>query len=88
MYRIVFTKDAQKGLILLQQNAPMAIKKLNALLQELREHPETGNGQVERLKHYKEETWSRRINREHRLVYRIHEEEVEILVLSVYGHYK
>ncbi|WP_229123623.1 type II toxin-antitoxin system YoeB family toxin [Bacteroides cellulosilyticus] len=40
------------------------------------------------LKHYKEETWSRRINDEHRLVYRIKEDVVIVLVLSVYGHYK
>ena len=54
---------------------------------ELQEHPRTGTGQVEPLKYYKEETWSRRINREHRLVYRIHDDIVEVLVLSTYGHY-
>ncbi|MDR0892617.1 MAG: Txe/YoeB family addiction module toxin [Mediterranea sp.] len=87
MYRIVFTKDAQKGLIKLQKKAPAAIKKLNVLLRELEEHPKTGSGQIEQLKHYDEETWSRRINREHRLVYRIYDNVVEVLVLSVYGHY-
>ena len=87
MYRIVFTEDAQKDLKLLQKKAPQAIKKLKALLVELQEHPRTGTGQVELLKYYKEETWSRRINQEHRLVYRIHEDIVEVLVLSTYGHY-
>ena len=75
MYRIVFTEDAQKDL------------QMKSLLAELQEHPRTGTGQVELLKHYKEETWSRRINKEHRLVYRIHEDIVEVLVLSAYGHY-
>lgn len=65
----------------------MAIKKLNALLEEIKEHPTTGTGQVEVLKHYKEETWSRRINKEHRLVYRVYEERVEVLIISAYGHY-
>ena len=55
---------------------------------ELRQHPSTGTGQVEMLKHYKEETWSRRINDEHRLVYRIKDDMVVVLILSVYGHYK
>jgi toxin YoeB len=87
MYRIVFTEDAQKDLLMLQKRAPQAIKKLKSLLAELQEHPRTGTGQVELLKHYKEETWSRRINKEHRLVYRIHEDIVEVLVLSAYGHY-
>ena len=54
---------------------------------ELQEHPRTGTGQIEQLKYYEEETWSRRINKEHRLVYRIYDDIVEVLVLSTYGHY-
>lgn len=88
MYQLVFTKDAQKQLVILAKKAPNAIKKLEVLLQELREHPRTGTGQVEQLKHFDKETWSRRITREHRLTYRIHDDVVEVLVLSVYGHYK
>ncbi len=88
MYQLVFTKDAQKQLVILAKKAPNAIKKLETLLQELREHPRTGTGQVEQLKHFDKETWSRRITREHRLTYRIHDDVVEVLVLSVYGHYK
>lgn len=72
---------------LLQKNAPQAIKKLKKLLDELQIHPRTGTGKVEQLKHYAEETWSRRINKEHRLVYRIYDDVVEVLVLSTYGHY-
>ena len=87
MYRIVFTEDAQQDLLKLQKKAPQAIKKLKSLLVELQEHPRTGTGQVEQLKYYKEETWSRRINKEHRLVYRIYDDIVEVLVLSTYGHY-
>ena len=88
MYRLVFTDDARKGLLALYKKAPNTIKKLNALLQEIKMHPTTGTGQIERLKHYKKATWSRRINHEHRLVYRIHEELIEVLVISVYGHYE
>ena len=87
MYRLVFTEDAQKDLRLLQKKSPQAIKKLKVLLEELQNHPRTGPGQIEQLKHYAEETWSRRINKEHRLVYRIYDDIVEVLVLSTYGHY-
>lgn len=55
---------------------------------ELRQHPDTGTGQIEELKHYKEETWSRRLNDEHRLVYRIKDNVVVVLILSIYWHYK
>ena len=69
MYSIKFTLEAQKQLAVLAKKAPSAMKKLAKLLEELQEHPRTGTGQVEQLKHYQEETWSRRITREHRLVY-------------------
>ena len=72
----------------LQHHNPQAIKKLYRLIDELREHPRTGTGQVEQLKHFANETWSRRINREHRLVYEIHDEQVLVLVISSFGHYK
>lgn len=83
----MFTEDARKDLLQLQKKAPKAIKKLTSLIEELQEHPRTGTGQVEQLKHFAEETWSRRINKEHRLVYRIYDDVVEVLVLSTYGHY-
>lgn len=87
MYRIIFTEEAQKDLQMLQRKAPHTLKKLKSLLIELQEHPRIGTGQIEQLKYYEEETWSRRINKEHRLVYRIYDDVVEVLVLSTYGHY-
>ena len=87
MYKIVFSDDARKGLVLLQKKYPIAVKKLRSLLKEICEDPRSGTGQAERLKYYQEETWSRRITREHRIVYRINEDVVEVLVLSVFGHY-
>lgn len=88
-YELEFTQQALDDIERHRKsgNKPL-LKKLNNLLLELKEHPETGTGQVEKLKHYEEETWSRRINDEHRLVYRIKEDVVIVLVLSVYGHYK
>lgn len=87
MYEVEFTEDARRDILLLQRTAPQAIKKLYKLIDELHEHPRTGTGQVEQLKHYKNETWSRRITREHRLVYEIHEDLILVLVVSSYGHY-
>ncbi len=87
MYKIVYTKEAQEDLLELQKKVPSAIPKLRKLMVELAEHPRTGTGQCEMLRHYSEETWSRRINREHRLVYRVKDDVVEVLVLSAFGHY-
>jgi toxin YoeB len=87
MYIVRFNADAEKDLKLLSNKAPQALGKLAKLLDELKEHPRSGTGQCEQLKHYKEETWSRRITREHRLVYRIYDDIVEVLVISAFGHY-
>ena len=51
------------------------------------EHPLTGTGQIEQLRHCDSYTYSRRISKKHRLVYRVYEEFVEVLILSSYGHY-
>lgn len=87
MYVIEFTAQAQKDVVALQKHNPQLIKKLAKLLDELREHPRTGTGQVEQLRYFEKETWSRRLNREHRLVYEIHENEILVLIVSAYGHY-
>mgnify|MGYP006338392395 FL=1 len=87
MYLIEFTLQAQQDVITLQKHSPRLIKKLAKLLDELREHPRSGTGQIEQLKYFENETWSRRLNKEHRLVYEIHDNEVLVLVVSAYGHY-
>jgi toxin YoeB len=51
------------------------------------QHPTTGTGHPEPLKGKPEGRWSRRITDKHRLVYRIYEDTVVVLVLSAYGHY-
>lgn len=88
MYTIVFTEDAKKDLKELNKKAPQAVSKLSKLLDEVREHPRTGTGQVEQLKGYDGSVYSRRITKEHRLVYKIFDEVVEVLVLSTFGHYR
>jgi len=66
-------------------NRPI-LKKLHVLLEEMAEHPLTGTGKPEPLKHNLLGTWSRRINKEHRLVYEIENDTVNIL--SAKGHYE
>ena len=77
----------RKTLLALKKNDQNLFRKASKLLLELSEHPRTGTGQIERLKYYQEETWLRRISKEQRLVYRINEAFVEVLLLSAYGHY-
>ena len=63
------------------------LKKIEKLLNELMEHPTTGTGQPEMLKHDLTGLYSRRINKKHRLVYSINEEVITVHVLSAWAHY-
>jgi toxin YoeB len=56
------------------------------LLEEISEHPFTGTGKPELLKYELAGLWSRRINREHRLVYQVTDTTV-IFILAAKGHY-
>ncbi len=62
--------------------------KIEKLFDELRENPTEGTGKPEKLKYYTIPTWSRRITDKHRLVYRVEQNKVIVLVLSIWGHYK
>jgi toxin YoeB len=61
------------------------LTKILTLLEELKEHPFTGTGKPEPLKHQLKGYWSRRINKEHRLVYEAKNQA--IIIHSAYGHY-
>ena len=70
----------------LKRHEPQAYKKLLTLLVELQEHPLTGTGQVEPLKGNLAGYWSRRISRRHRLIYRVEEVCVQVIVVNTYDH--
>lgn len=63
------------------------IKKIEKILIELENHPETGEGQPERLRYNLQGLWSRRINHTDRMVYSILNDIVKVEVLSAMGHY-
>ena len=61
-----------------RQNRAMT-DKINRLIEECRRHPFEGTGKPEPLKGDYSGWWSRRIDREHRLVYRV---EGDILLIA------
>lgn len=64
-----------------------SIKKIDEILDELEIHPYSGTGKPEALKHELSGKWSRRINKKDRIIYTVHDRVVEVVVLSVMGHY-
>ena len=58
---------------------PKMVLKIIGLMKEIRRDPFTGTGQPEHLKYLPGNTWSRRINQEHRLVYRVEGNFIDFL---------
>jgi toxin YoeB len=87
MYDLIFSPKAKKGLSLLKKHEPVSYKKTVALLNELQVHPTMGKGHPKPLVGDRAGQWSRRITRKHRLVYKIEEDRVIVLILSAWGHY-
>ena len=86
-YKIKFLDNASKDALKLKQEEPKSFTKLMRMVDELKEHPMTGTGKPEYLKHDKRGVWSRRITQKHRLIYKIHNNIVVVEVVSAYGHY-
>ncbi|TDX09381.1 Txe/YoeB family addiction module toxin [Flavobacterium sp. S87F.05.LMB.W.Kidney.N] len=63
------------------------IKKIEKILLELTETPFFGEGQPEELKYSLNGYWSRRINQKDRMIYRVEEEIVTVIIVSAMGHY-
>ncbi len=68
---ITFSPQAWEEYLYWQSTDPAIVKRINELLQVIRRTPFEGLGKPEGLKHNLKGFWSRRINDEHRLVYRI-----------------
>jgi toxin YoeB len=68
---LVFSEKAWSQYLYWQANDPKLPEKLNILIEECRRHPFTGTGKPEPLGGNLSGWWSRRINHEHRLVYRV-----------------
>ncbi len=87
MYKLNFTKRADDDIKMIQKSGSKSIRtKLVTILDELEEHPTTGTGQPELLKG-RPNTYSRRLDQKNRVVYRIDNDIVEVLVLQALGHY-
>ncbi|MEB0223326.1 Txe/YoeB family addiction module toxin [Pseudomonas sp. 10S4] len=63
-----------------QQNDKAGLKRINLLIKAIQREPFNGPGKPEPLKHNLSGFWSRRITAEHRLVYAIDDDRVQIVM--------
>ena len=68
---LVFSKEAWEEYVVWQRENPQIVKRINQLIKEIMRDPYRGIGKPEPLKHALQGYWSRRINAEHRIVYRV-----------------
>ncbi|MBE0639524.1 MAG: Txe/YoeB family addiction module toxin [Bacteroidales bacterium] len=85
-YPIDFTDQALKDISFFKKAGyTQLLSKAFEILQEIAEHPFSGSGKPEPLKHNLSGKWSRRINLEHRIIYELIDDT--IVVYSLRGHY-
>ena len=83
--KILFTEEAWKDFEWFLDNDKQLVKRIRKVLKDILRNPEEGIGKPERLKFQLSGLLSRRINDEHRLVYKIQEDA--IIIISCRYHY-
>ncbi len=88
LYEVIVTPEAKDGLLKHQKSGnKKLVQKIFTLLDEMSQYPRSGTGKPEQLKGCAVETWSRRVDSKHRVVYEIRETKLIVDVVSTYGHY-
>ena len=77
--KIIFLDQGWEDYLYWQSTDKSILKKVNSLIKEIERMPFEGNGKHEPLKHNLAGWWSRRINLEHRIVYKIDNDATVIL---------
>ncbi len=79
--KLVFAEQAWEDYLYWQTQDKKTLKRINALLKEIMRTPFEGTGKPEALKHALAGYWSRRIDEEHRVVYKALPEEIWVVQL-------
>ena len=83
---LTFSDQAWEEYLYWQKNDKAILKRINNLIKDIKRSSFEGIGKPEPLKHGLSGYWSRRINDEHRLVYKVRDNQ--ILIAQLKYHYK
>ena len=83
--KLVFSEQAWEDYLYWQKIDKKLVQRINDLLKEITRTPHIGTGKPEALKHALAGYWSRRINDEHRIVYKVADDSV--LIAQLRYHY-
>lgn len=83
--KTLFSETAWEDYLYWQKTDKKLLKRTNELIQAIKRDPFDGIGKPEPLKHDLSGYWSRRIDDEHRIVYKIKDDS--LLIAQCRGHY-
>jgi toxin YoeB len=77
--KITFSPNSWEEYVSWQTEDKKMLRKINELIKDIQRNPFEGKGKPEPLKYDLSGYWSRRIDREHRLVYHFSANEIQII---------
>lgn len=83
--RLIFSEHAWEDYLYWQKTDKKLVQRINSLVKEIARDPFSGTGKPEPLKHALSGYWSRRINDEHRIVYKV--ADGDLLIAQLRYHY-
>jgi toxin YoeB len=83
--KLIFAEKAWDDYLYWQKTDKKMLNRINVLIKDIKREPFAGIGKPEPLKHALSGYWSRRINDEHRIVYKV--TEGAILIAQLRYHY-
>jgi len=79
--KILFSEHAWEDYLQWQKTDRKTVQRINGLISEIQRTPYSGTGKPERLRHALSGYWSRRVDGEHRIVYKVEGDAVFIAQL-------
>ena len=76
--KLIFAENAWEDYLYWQKTDKKMLQRINTLIKDIKREPFEGIGKPDTLKHALSGYWSRRINDEHRIVYKIYQESILI----------
>ena len=86
MYTIILDEEVIKQLKKIKDKKLQL--KIKSILKELELDPYNSNNKFERLKHNFKGYCSKRLNKKDRIIYKVDDKQIIVLVISVLGHYE
>ena len=76
--KLIFVDESWEDYLYWQKTDRKILERINNLVKDISRNPYSGLGKPEPLKYKYQGFWSRRITEEHRLIYRVADDEIQI----------